>query len=102
MLAQLNISTPRVSPNLTNPDTFLGSLISRFLVYAIALSGMYFLIKLTIAGFVFLTSQGDSGKVESAQKTIINSLVGLVVVISGYFIAQILQSVLGINFATTN
>lgn len=102
MLAQLNVQTPRVDSNLTNPDTFVGTLVSRFLVYAIALSGMYLLVKLTIAGFIFLTSQGDAAKVEAAQKTIVNSLIGLVIVISGYFIAQILQSVLGINFAVTN
>lgn len=45
------------------------------------LSGIAAVILLIIAGFMFVTANGESGKVEEAKKTVIYTVVGLFVVI---------------------
>jgi hypothetical protein len=85
------------STKFTNPNTLVGDLVSRFILYATAFAGLIFFVKLVAAGFNLLTSVGDPGKIQSATKSLTNALIGLIVVISVYFLAQILTAVLGIN-----
>lgn len=97
-LAQLNgITSPSnvflASQYGTLPETF----VSRFLVYAIAFSGLFFFVRLIASGYLYLTSVGDPGKVQAATKNLINSTLGLFVVIMSYFIAQVIFAILGID-----
>jgi len=85
------------STKFTNPDTLVGDIVSRFLLYAIAFAGLVFFVKLVSAGFNLLTSIGDPQKIQSATKSLTNALIGLVIVVSVYFLAQILATVLGLN-----
>jgi hypothetical protein len=85
----------KFTPN--NPSSSLASLVSRLLAYAIIVAGLLFFAKLLMAGFSYLTSAGDSGKVAAATKNITNAALGLFVVICAFFIAQILQGVFGIQ-----
>jgi len=96
-LAQLNFFNPRLNDGFEQPDVLVGTLTSRFLVYAIAAAGMYFFVKTVIAGFTYLTSFGDSSKIQAAQTTLVHSLAGLIIVISAFFIGQIIENVFGVN-----
>lgn len=98
LLAQLNISTNRIDPVFQDSGTLVGNLVSRFLLYAIAFSGMYFFVRTVIAGFTYLTSVGDPGKVQAAQQTLVHSLIGLVIVISAYFLGQLTATIFGLKF----
>lgn len=85
-----------------NPDTFfsrdfLSIVITRLLPFAILASGLYFFLRLVSAGYQYLTSVGDSGKIQAATKELTNASIGFVLVISAYFIAQLLEILLGIN-----
>lgn len=97
MLAQININNPVLDDNLEVTSTFIGTITSRFLIYAIAAAGMYFFVKTVIAGFTYLTSFGEPAKIQAAQQTLIHSLFGLIIVISAFFIGQIIQRVFGIS-----
>ncbi len=79
-----------------NPD-LIGELVSRLLLFAIVAAGLFFFVRLLVAGFGFLTSQGDSAKIQSASKNITNAALGLVLVFSAFFIAQMLEVLFGIN-----
>jgi len=95
-LAQLNgITSPSTvfTNYITLPETF----VSRFLVYAIAFSGLFFFVRLVMSGYLYLTSIGDPGKVQAATKNLINSALGLFIVVMAFFIAQIIFSILGIG-----
>lgn len=93
-----NINPP---PNLrvgfTNYSAFFGFLISRFLLYATALTGAFFLYRTITAGFTYMTSVGDPGKVQAATKQLTNALTGLIVIVSAYFIIQIAELMFGIT-----
>jgi len=45
-----------------------------------AVSGVIAVIMLVVAGFKYITSEGDSGKVNSAKQTLTYALVGVVIV----------------------
>ena len=95
-LAQLNgITSP--SNKFISFSTLPGDVVSRFLIYAIAFSGLFFFVRLLISGYLYLTSVGDPGKVQSATKNLINSAIGLFVVVTAFFLAQIIFAVLGIG-----
>lgn len=73
-----------------NYQTLVGDIFSIALQYAIVIAGLIFFAKLVSAGFSYLTSAGDSGKIQAATKEITNALIGLILVISVFFIKQIL------------
>lgn len=76
---------------------FLGSFFSRMLAFAILLAGLFFMAKLVNAGYIYLTSIGEPNKIQAATKEITNAAIGLMLVISTFFIIQIFQTVLGLK-----
>lgn len=98
-LAQLVIPS-KSAPAFQNYKTLVGDIVSRLLLYAIAAAGMYFFVKLVIAGFTYLTSLGDPGKVQAAQQTLAHALIGLIIVITAFFLAQIVELIFGIKILT--
>lgn len=98
-LAQLSIpTTPSLSRIYDNFEAAnLGFWISRTLQYAIVIAGLIFFAKLVSGGFSYLTSAGDSGKIQAATKEITNALIGLILVVSVFFIKQILSVLFGIK-----
>lgn len=69
-------------------------ILGRFVSAAIGLVGALFLVMLIYGGFVWMTAGGDSKKVASARKTIINAVLGILVVALSYtFVTVIFQYV---------
>lgn len=85
---------------VNNYDVVLGFTVSRILAFATVLAGLIFFLKLLASGYGYLTSAGDSSKAQAATKNITNAAIGLFVVISAFFISQILEAVLGIKILT--
>jgi threonine/homoserine/homoserine lactone efflux protein len=64
----------------------------------IALSALLAVAYLVYAGFLYITSRGDGDKAEKAQKVIIYTLIGLVIVfISPLVIKFILETIINVN-----
>lgn len=94
-LAQINgINTVT---RFTDSNTLVGDVVSRVLIFAVIAAGLYFLFHLITSGFSFLTSAGDPAKLQTATREITNALLGLVIVISVFFAAQLIETILGIN-----
>lgn len=91
-LAQINIpTTPALSTLYGNFYADQpGYWVSRLLQYSIVIAGIIFFLKLVSGGFSYLTSAGDSAKIQAATKDITNALIGLILVVSVFFIKQIL------------
>lgn len=100
-LAQgLDISPPPILQNTKidlAQDKFIGSLISRLLLFTIILVGTIFFLKIINAGYIYLTSIGEPAKIQSATKEITNAAIGLLLSISVFFIIQIIQTIFGIK-----
>jgi hypothetical protein len=72
-------------------DLLVGDLVTRLLLFGIIGAGLFFFVRLIQAGFSYMTSQGDPGKIQSASKLIINSAIGMALVLCTFFIAQMLE-----------
>lgn len=71
-----------LADNQDNDDfaTIVGNVIALFL-FVLGIAAVFMII---FGGFRYVTSNGDSGKLESAKNTILYSVVGLVVAIFAY------------------
>lgn len=110
LLAQLGSFRP-VSPNWSaGSDTRAGALgnlekfISGVLGIITAVAGVYFIVNFLLAALSWTTAGGDSGKVSAARDRMIQSTIGLIVVVGGYAIVGLIGAVVGLdilNPATT-
>jgi len=63
----------------------------------VVVGGLAFLLYTIIGGINWITSAGDTQKVESAQKHITNALIGLVILVAAYAIFTVVKTFLGIG-----
>jgi hypothetical protein len=59
---------------------------------ALSLIGLIFFVLVVYAGYLWMIARGEEEKAKKAQKIIIDSLIGLVIVISGYAITVLVLS----------
>lgn len=78
-------------------DKTIGEIISLLLPYIFVLAGIILFGYLIMGGFAFLTSAGDPEKIKTAQKKLVNAIIGFVIIFAAYWLMQILQEVLGIS-----
>lgn len=72
-------------------------IITSVLAVIARLVGIAVFIMLIAGGYNFLTSGGDPKKAEVAQKTITGAIIGIVIIIGGWFFLNILNEVTGVN-----
>lgn len=94
MLAQIAINTPGTYNDYT---TVVGSLITRLFQVGIILAGLYFFVRLVISGFTFLTGMGEPAKIQAAQAEILHAALGLIIVLSVFFVGQIINAIFGLS-----
>lgn len=71
--------------SMTNDlPTIIGTVIKA----ALGLVGIIFLVLMVYAGIIWMIARGDEGKVEKAKDTIINSIIGLIIVVGAYAITN--------------
>lgn len=61
------------------------------------IAGIFFIVQLILAGYGYISSNGDPKKTEAAWAKITQSLIGLIIVASAFVIVSIIGSVLNIN-----
>lgn len=82
---------PRASANLFTKTL---SVIIGFLT---VVAGIWFVFQFFIGAFSWLTAGSDKAALEKAQKTITNSLIGLVIIVAAIFIIDIIGKVIGLE-----
>lgn len=63
--------------------------------FAAGVGAAFFLILIIYAGWLWMSAQGKEDQVERAKKIIIGSLIGLVIIIAGRMIAELVIYTLG-------
>lgn len=76
----------------------LGKLISPLIQNALIFTALASFVAAIIAGFNYITSQGDKSKVQQATNMLNYALIGLVLAVSAFVITQIVGAVGGFNF----
>ena len=68
--------------------------IIRVVQIALALAGLIAILFLIIGGFRYVTAAGNEKAAESAKKTILNSIIGIIVIILAYVILRVIENAL--------
>lgn len=76
------------SANATGNADNLPSMISTIINFALGVIGLMCVVIIIIGGVTYATSQGDSGKVSKATKTLLYGVVGLVVCLLAFAIVN--------------
>lgn len=94
--ASYEITGPGISP--AGDSTQTAELIISNVIGIITIVGvLYFIFQLMIAGFAFITTEGDKGKMEAARKRITESIMGLVVIIIALGVGALVATIFGID-----
>jgi hypothetical protein len=62
--------------------------IGRIIAIGIGLLGLILFVFIMYGGFIWMTAQGDSTKIQKAQGIIMNSVIGVIVVLSAYAVTN--------------
>lgn len=65
--------------------------------YIISLGIIFSSLAFAYAGFLYITAQGDPGKVSKATKIFTNFAIGLILLLSAFLIIQIIYETLGLK-----
>lgn len=91
-----NVSNPLTKYSGTNGQglfVFLGNVLK--LVGTIA--GIYMVVQIILAGFTYISANGDPKKTEQAWAQIWQSLLGIVIIASAFVIASVVERITGIK-----
>ncbi len=75
----------------------LGTIISRSMDYIFIFAGVGLLLMLLAGGFTFLTSAGDSKKLEQGKQQLTNALLGFVIIFVSFWLVQALGYIFGLE-----
>lgn len=78
---------------LSNLESFISTLIGVITVVA----ALFFIVNFLLAALSWVTAGGDSGKISSARDRMVQSMIGLIVVVAAYAIVGLIGSVVGLD-----
>lgn len=89
--AQTNLGTVGTQ---VGGQTDLPTLVGKLITALLSVLGIVFVILVIYAGFMYLSAQGDTTKVQKANKLLTQSVIGLIIVIAAYAISNFVIGVL--------
>lgn len=82
---------PDIITGVNDLDAVIQGLLNLLLFLVVIAAVIY----ITMAGFKYISSQGDPGKAKEAQAAITNAIIGLVVAFAAYFIVTFVITRIG-------
>jgi hypothetical protein len=92
-----NIDNPTAYGSETDGGQGLFSLISNILKFAGVVAGLFFILQIILAGYGYISANGDPKKTEAAWAKIWQSALGLAIVGSAFVLASVVGNVFGID-----
>lgn len=91
--------TNPIAPGLSGiyPDFELSALIKVIITALFFIGALMFMIMFIVGGIKWITSGGDKTQLESARTTILNALVGFIILFSLFAILSLIGNLFGIN-----
>ncbi|MFA6422732.1 MAG: Ig-like domain-containing protein, partial [Candidatus Buchananbacteria bacterium] len=79
-------------------EASLATIIGRIVQIFLAILGVLLILFIIYGGWIWMSSQGDPGKVEKARKIIINAIIGVIVISLAFAIATFVMGFLNGTF----
>ena len=58
---------------------------------------IYFLFQMIFAGYAYMTSEGDKGKMETARKRLTEGILGLIIIVAAFGVTALLAKIMGLS-----
>jgi hypothetical protein len=71
--------------------------LSNIFKFAAVAGGIYFIVQIILAGFEYISANGDQKKLENAWAKIWQSLIGLAIISAAFVIAGVVGRLTGLN-----
>ena len=89
----LNASGSQAGFDVKTPDQ-LPIIIGTVIKTALGIVGVVFLVLMVYAGYIWMIARGDESKTEKAKDTIVNCVIGIIIVVGAYAITTYLVGAL--------
>lgn len=76
----------------------IGDVLSELLPYILVIAALAMTLMLIVGGITLMTAMGDPGKTKDGYGKITAGVIGFIIIFVSYFVAQILEVVLGVKF----
>jgi len=83
------------------PDRPISEIMLTFIDWAIIIIGLLCIVIFIYGGFLYLTAQGETDKIETAKKVLIYAIIGVVVSVLGYVVVKTVNDILVGNTASS-
>lgn len=83
-----------INPGLPDPVGGVYGIIHNLLMWLLAMFGVLGVLGFVLSGIFYLTAAGDEGQIKKAKSIATNSIVGIIVGLSGVIIVQAIQRML--------
>jgi len=88
-----------VNPFVGWGDITLQGVVAKIINIAMMAAGMVAVIYLIIGGFRYVTSGGNAEAIEGAKATILNAIIGLIIIFISFLLVNYILTAMGINNA---
>lgn len=78
--------------------TTLSKALSLVIGFMTIFAALWFLIQIIVSGYNFIAAAGDAQKIKTAQDKIVNSLIGLSIVVAAIFLLSFIGEIFKIDF----
>jgi len=95
MISSFDIGLRNPIPELGEGPSGFGTLLNNVISLLVAMAGMALFVYLLYGGITWTTAGGDKARVESAQKTVTNAIIGIIIMGAAFLLVQIVNTVLG-------
>lgn len=87
-LSQAQEDVTTIGGSLGGVQSDLPTLVGAIINVLLGVLGIVFVVLVVYAGFLYLTSQGESKNVDKAKKLLTQSVIGLVIIVAAYAISS--------------
>jgi hypothetical protein len=102
VFAEETITLPPINPTgylpWENPTLAVSNIVSAVISMFLIVGGFVVFFQFLLAGFAFISSEGDPQKLAKARNKIIWAFIGLVILASAFGLIMLAQSMLGVCF----
>jgi len=96
LAANYKITGPGIVPTGNGVDQ-LEKIISNVIGLLTLVAVIYFVIQITLAGYGFMSANGDKAKVEAARKKLTDNILGLTIVVVAFGLGALIASITGLG-----
>lgn len=94
-----SISGPAGVTSAFGDNMTIGSIISRAIPLVFIFAGVGLFLMLLASGFDFLTSAGDSKKLDKGKQRLTNALIGFLIIFVSFWVVQAAGIIFGLDVA---